>query len=232
MTLSGTNTWLIDGAQPALIDAGIGDDRLIEAIAAHLGGRPLARVIVTHGHGDHASGVAALRRRWPALEACKWPLGGEQGWRAVRDAEWLDAGDGRLQVLHTPGHAADHICLWDPSTGDLFSGDMLILGTTVMIPAGRGGGLRAYLESLDRMAVLAPRRIYPGHGDVIDDPQAVIRHYQQHRRERDAQVRACLAEGLTTADQIVARLYRGLPASMLPAARMTIQAHLDMLNHG
>ena len=72
MTGAGNNTYLLDGAEPTLVDAGIGSPGHIEALAAALADRPLARVIVTHGHADHASGVPALRARWPGLDACKF----------------------------------------------------------------------------------------------------------------------------------------------------------------
>ena len=166
MTGAGNNTWLLDGAEPTLIDAGVGASAHVEAIARALGGRPLARVLVTHGHADHASGVPALRARWPGVELAKFlPRTGRQsrGCVAARlpTAIGSRAGDSVLTVIHTPGHALDHVCFWDPDTRDLFAGDMLSLGTTIMIPAGRGGGLRAYLASLERLAALAPARIFP-----------------------------------------------------------------------
>lgn len=229
MTLAGTNTWLLDGVEPTLIDAGIGDPAQVDGLAAHLRDRPLARVLITHAHGDHASGIGALRQRWPGLDACKWPLPGEPGcWRPLGDGDWIAAGDRRLQVVHTPGHALDHVCFWDRDARDLFAGDMVIRGTTVMIPT-RGGNLRAYLRSLDRLAALEPARILPGHGVIIDNPIEAIQIYQRHRREREEQVRACLVDGVTDVDQIVGRLYRGLPAALSAAARQTIQAHIDKL---
>src|SRR5512134_3226257 len=112
-TGKGNNTWLIDGAEPTLIDSGTGVASHLEALATLLGGRPLARVIVTHGHPDHASGVPALRALWPHVDARKFLLDGESGWSALADGSWISAGDGELQVVHTPGHAADHVCLWD-----------------------------------------------------------------------------------------------------------------------
>ena len=66
-----------------------------------------------------------------------------------------------------------------------------------MIPAGRGGNLRDYLASLERLAALAPARIYPGHGPVIERPVELIGEYLEHRRMRDRQIVACLADGLT-----------------------------------
>ena len=131
--------------------------------------------------------------------------------------------------MHTPGHAPDHVCFWNPETGDLFGGDMVIRGTTVMIPAGRGGSLRDYLASLERLASLAPARIYPGHGPIIDRPVELIREYQAHRRLREQQVIECLDDGLTDLDQIVARIYPDLAPPLRPAARATVEAHLQKL---
>ena len=229
LTGEGNNTWLIDGPEPALIDAGVGTPEHIEAIAAALSGRPLARLLVTHGHPDHASGTPSLRARWPDLEVCVWDEARGAGTRGLRNGDAVVAGDRRLAAVHTPGHASDHLCFWDESRRDLFGGDMLIAGTTVMIPARRGGGLRAYLDSLERLASLRPARILPGHGPIIERPLELIAEYVEHRRQREAQILACLAAGLTTIDAIVSRVYPDLPEAMRPAASLTVQAHLEKL---
>jgi len=230
LTGPGNNTWLIDGAEPALVDAGVGAASHVDAVAARLGGRPLARVLVTHGHHDHSSGVPALTDRWPTLTAAKFTLPGETGWHTLADGDIVDSGDVTLTVLHTPGHAPDHICFWDDRTGGLYSGDMVISGTTVMIPAGRGGNLRAYLQSLERLAALEPHRIYPGHGPVIERPVDLIREYIEHRMLRERQVLACLADGIRDVDAMVTRIYGDLTPPIFRAARQTVQAHLEKIN--
>lgn len=228
-TGAGNNTWLLDGREPTLIDAGTGRPSHLEAIAKALGGRSLIRVLVTHNHPDHASGAPALRERWPGVRVHKLCLDGEEQWLPLTDGQVIPAGDRSLQVIYTPGHAADHVCLWDPERREAYTGDMLIRSGSVLIPAGRGGNLRDYLQSLERLAALDPVRCLPGHGEVIDQPRDVIAKYIAHRHEREAQVLACLAEGLTEVDAIVGRLYVGLQEGLLNAARLTIQAHLDKI---
>ena len=229
LTGSGNNTWLVGGAEPLLVDAGVGHATHVDAIAAALAGRPLARVVVTHHHPDHASGVPALRARWPAIEVCKRPMPGETGVRALADGDRVSSGDVTLHVVHTPGHAPDHICLWDADARALFTGDMLVQGSTVMIPAGRGGHLGQYLRSLSRLASFAAAVAYPGHGTVIGDPNALIGEYLAHRQQREDQVIACLDRGVRDVDAMVDAIYPELPAAVRPAARVTVEAHLEKL---
>jgi len=236
LTGRGNNTWLLDGAEPTLIDAGVGVPEHVQAVAAALNGRALRRVVVTHGHPDHASGVPALRHRWPDLDVCRW-VGAEPvaatdndaGWTPLIDGQQFIAGDSALTVIHTPGHALDHICLWNAATRELYGGDMVVLGTTIMIPAGTGGGLRAYLASLERIAALGPVRIYSGHGPVIDDPLQLIADYIAHRRLRDEQVAACLRDGVTDPELMLPRIYPDLSSSLKTAALATIAAHIEKL---
>jgi glyoxylase-like metal-dependent hydrolase (beta-lactamase superfamily II) len=226
----GNNTYFFDGSEPTLIDAGVGKQHHIEAIAAHLNGRALVRVLVTHGHPDHASGLPALRERWPDLEARKWLDVPEAGWLPLRAADRVRAGDTWLTVVHTPGHAADHVCFWQPDTRDLFCGDMMTATTTILIPpAANGGSLRGYLASLGRLAGLLPATAWPGHGPLITQPVARIHEYLRHRAERERQVRACLDDGLTDIDTIVMRVYVDTPRALWPAARLTVEALLEKL---
>ena len=108
----------------------------------------------------------------------------------------------------------------------VFTGDLLVVGSTVVIPASHGGSLAAYLASLARVAALGPQRALPAHGPPIDDPEALIAHYVAHRRQREQQVLEALAAGASTIDDIAARIYRGLDPALLPQARDSVLAHL------
>lgn len=211
---TGNNPWLIRGREPALIDAGTGRAEHVEAVAQALGGAPLARVLVTHWHPDHVSGLPALKGRWPNLVVV------ESGTQPV------PAGDGVLEIVPTPGHAADHLCFFDPESRDVYCGDLARRGGTIVIPASKGGDLRAYLASLQRVRDLNPRRLLPGHGPIVDDPIALIDEYVAHRAQREQQILEAILGGARTVPDIVRRVYPALPESLSDAAAESVRAHL------
>jgi glyoxylase-like metal-dependent hydrolase (beta-lactamase superfamily II) len=214
---TGNNTWLLTGRSPALIDAGVGQREHVDAVASALDGAPLARVLITHWHPDHVRGLPALQDRWPGL--------------LVIDAAGPDvpAGDGTLEIIATPGHAPDHLCFFDRSSADLYCGDLARKGGTIVIPARKGGDLGAYLASLRRVRDLAPARLLPGHGPIVNDPIALIDEYLAHRADREQQILQAMLAGARTVDEIVRRVYPGLPASLREAAADTVRAHLAKL---
>ena len=230
-TGEGNWTYLIDGEMPVLIDAGVGNASHLEAIDAAVGSRQF-HLVVTHAHSDHISGAPAIRERWPATRLSKMPWlerDRDLPWQPLADGDRVATGAGELQVIHTPGHAPDHVCLWHEESRTVFVGDMLVKGTTVMIPASHRGSLADYLRSLDRLLALGAVRALPAHGPVIDDPEALIRHYIEHRAQRESQVREALDEGAGTIDQLLARIYPGLQPALEPMARESLLAHLIKL---
>jgi glyoxylase-like metal-dependent hydrolase (beta-lactamase superfamily II) len=105
------------------------------------------------------------------------------------------------------------------------------LANTGAIPAWKGGDLPAYLRSLNRVQALAPVRVLPADGPVIEDPAALIEHYLAHRHHREVQVLTALDGGVDTLEAIVARIYAGLDPRLVPLARENVLAHLVNLAH-
>ena len=231
---TGNNTYFLPGSEPTLIDAGVGDAAHVAAIEAQLGGAALARVIVTHAHSDHASGAHGLSARWPTAEFLKMPWPDRDAkypapWQPLADGDEVRAGDTVLKVVHTPGHAPDHICLLHEGTRSLFSGDLAVRGTTVVIPGGRGGSVADYLRSLERVLALEPSVLLPSHGPAIHDIERVLRQYIAHRLEREEQIAEALAAQPRTVEELLAHLYPAIHPKLQGAARDSIVAHLMKL---
>ena len=233
-TGAGNNTYLIPGREPTLIDAATGRTEHLEALSDALSGATLARVIVTHGHADHASGAAQLASRFPnaAFFKLPWPQRDSQyavEWNAVGANDRLPAGDTTLRVIATPGHAPDHICLYDEQSGTLFCGDLVIQGQTVVIPASAGGSLTSYLDSLGRVRDLALHRVLPAHGPEISDLPGLVDDYVAHRAQRETEIVAQLGEGPMSREMLVDRIYVSLPGDLRSAAAESVLAHLMKL---
>jgi hydroxyacylglutathione hydrolase len=105
----------------------------------------------------------------------------------------------------------------------------MVKGGTIMIAASGGGSLREYLASLARVRALAPRRVYPGHGPIVEDAAAIIDEYVAHRAARERQVAGLLAQAPATTDALVSAIYPDLDPALSGAARETVLAHLQKL---
>jgi glyoxylase-like metal-dependent hydrolase (beta-lactamase superfamily II) len=242
MTGRGNNTYLLHsgpGHAAALIDAGTGDPRHLEAIDRELQSRGthLARVLVTHVHSDHAAGASSIAKRHPTAVFAKFPWPEEDvrypvGWQPLADGETVDAGGETLTVMHTPGHSPDHIVLWHAPTRAAFVGDLVIQGGSVMLPWSRGGNLEDYLASLGRLIALRPRTLFPAHGPVIAEPLPVLSGHVEHRRMRERQVINALRQGHSTVPAITESIYDGLDPALMPAAGENVRAHLEKLKAG
>jgi len=208
-----------------VIDPGPDDPVHVASIcdrAEALGWR-VTQILVTHAHSDHVGAVDRLVHRTGARVSA-WGRGDPP----LRDQERLTADGGRLRVLHTPGHAPDHVAIYWEERAILFSGD-LILGEGTVVVAPPGGSMSDYLRSLERVAQLDLAQIYPGHGPVISDPQARIAEYRAHRDKREQQVLDALGSGANTPQEIASMLYTRLDPRLRTAAEGTVEAHLQKL---
>jgi glyoxylase-like metal-dependent hydrolase (beta-lactamase superfamily II) len=229
MTLDGTNTYVLaePGASAAVVvDPGPAGPHLAAVLrAAQAGGRRLALVVLTHGHADHAEGAAELAAAVGAPLLAADPAHGAPFGEQVREVAGL-----RLDVVPTPGHTADSVCLLLPDERALLTGDTLLgRGTTVV--AHPDGRLSDYLASLARLEALAERglTLLPGHGPAGGDVAALVRDYRRHREQRLDQVVAAVGRGAVDADGVVADVYADVPAVLWPAARLSVLAQLDHL---
>lgn len=244
MTGPGTNTYLVGSGPLALIDPGPDDDAHLEALCRAAGDQ-VRWILVTHTHIDHSPLWARLKAATGATVVGFGPApppapreGGFDPHDAtflpdlvMTDGDRLEVGDFAIDAVYTPGHASNHLCFELAGTGLLFSGDHVMSGSTVVI-APPDGDMTIYMESLAKVRSRRPRRIAPGHGDVIEDPAAVLDEYLRHRVERERQVLGAVtgAGGAgATPEQIVAAIYVDVPSELHPVARYSVWAHLRKL---
>ena len=228
MTGPGTNTYLVGIDEVAVIDPGPDDEAHIETIVG-CGGDRIRWILCTHTHIDHWPGAHALKERTGAEILAFQSRDGLVVDRELADNDLVEATEFRLKALHTPGHAANHLCFWLEQEATLFSGDHVMSGSTVVI-APPDGDMADYLVQLERVRPLRMKMIAPGHGDVITDPKAKIDEYLTHRRAREEAIAAALAaRGTATVEELVHDVYVDVADELHPIARFSVWAHLRHL---
>ncbi len=236
MTGPGTNTYLLGENPVAVIDPGPADSRHTERLMAATGGR-IGWLLATHTHPDHSPGVKPLAALTQAsVLGIPPPDDGihDQSFtptRVLRHDEMLNLGALRLRVVHTPGHASNHLCFLLEQERLLFTGDHIINGSTVVINPP-DGDMAAYLRSLAQLRDYPFDQIAPGHGYLIDDPGAAVDRLIHHRLSREAKVKRCLHQiARSTLDELVKTAYDDVPIQVHTLAKRSLLAHLIKLEH-
>lgn len=201
-------------------------------------GREIVGILLTHHHVDHIGGAEAFSRElgvalW-AHEATAARLPELDIGRLVHDDEILSL-DGpspqAWRVLHTPGHAPGHVCLFEPELGAVVVGDMVASEGTILIEP-TDGDMAEYLRQLLRLESLGARVALPAHGEPIPGPSRLFAHYVAHRLERERKVAAALAAAApdgSTDLSLVPTAYADTPRAAWPLALLSVRAHLVKL---
>ncbi|NMM89940.1 MBL fold metallo-hydrolase [Rhodococcus sp. SRB_17] len=254
MTGPGTNSYLVGDPTTGYIaiDPGPADPGHLDTLWRAAGG-DIRMIVCTHSHPDHSPGAAPLQAlcvqagraapRILGLPSQPTARAASQFTpeRALQNNELLTlTGQGlegkimhTLQVVHTPGHAANHLCLLLREDGLLFSGDHVLNGSTTVIDPP-DGNMADYLDSLDRLDALCAEHgaefILPAHGYVLGDARGSIAHLKAHRLAREAKVIAAmqaLPDG--SVEDWVAHAYADVPPRMWPVAQRSLIAHVERI---
>ena len=230
----GTNTYLVGIDEVAVIDPGPDEAAHIDAIIGASMRERVRWVLLTHTHPDHAPGTKRLVKETGAevLAFTKKPKDGDViPDRVIGEGATIEGTEFGLEVLHTPGHAPNHLCFLLEEERLLFTGDTVLDGMFSVINPSRGGDMAVYVETLERLEKMRLSRLCPGHGDVIDEPKARIREYIEHRRAREEQIYKLVKKQPAKIPDLVAAIYTGddLPPELIEAAAWQVQAHLVKL---
>jgi glyoxylase-like metal-dependent hydrolase (beta-lactamase superfamily II) len=223
MTYHGTNTYLIDRPEGCIVlDPGPENHpEHIEDLLRATDGK-ISAILLSHSHHDHYGALEPLRAATGA------PTYGftDSANPAVSTEHRLTEGEcfAGLMAIHTPGHAADHLC-FAMEGGILFSADhVMSWSTTVISPPG--GDMSAYFRSLNRLLARDDEIYLSGHGPILHDPRPYVRALLGHRQMREAAIATALQDGPVRTPDMTARLYRQLDPTLQRAAERNVLAHL------
>lgn len=206
-----TGAYLVDRV---LIDCG--PPSTWRELLATLEGEPLEGLLLTHHHEDHTGAAAALlaqRRLRPQVHPLAIPLLGRGytqelyrrfAWgrppRVLADPLGGEAVTRhlRFQVLHTPGHSPDHVCLFEAERGWLFTGDLFLAEKLRYLRSDED--VSRLIESLDAVSRLPVRQVWCAHRGLLEDGPAALRRKADGLRSLRERVRDLLAQGLDEAE--------------------------------
>lgn len=234
MTGPGTNTYLLGTEEVAVLDPGPLIDSHVEAILAAGAGR-IRWIVATHTHPDHSPAWAPLKKATGAqvIGAKPWDDMFQDDTFdpeiEVSHSDLLTTAEFTLRAVHTPGHVGNHYCFLLEEEGMLFTGDHIMSGSTVVI-VPPSGDMKLYIESLELLREYALKSMAPGHGALIEDPEATIDWLIGHRLRREQKVLHSLERlGSADLDTLVKVVYDDVDPDIHHMAKLSLTAHLIKL---
>ncbi len=247
-TFKGTGVYIVganeNARDVAIIDPGPLLAEHLEALKRALAGKRVTHILVTHTHSDHSPAAQPLKE-WTgaptygfgphgsgrADDGVKVEEGGDRAFVpdvVVREGDAI-AGEGfTFDCVYTPGHTSNHMCYGLRDEKALFTGDH-VMGWSTTVVAPPDGDMAQYMASLKKLLARDDRILYPTHGSPIRDPRPFVQAYIDHRLEREAQILACIRDGVSTIPDMVARMYADVDKRLHPAAARSVLAHLIQL---
>jgi len=234
-TGQGTNTYLIGKKDITLVDPGPNIPEHIEEILKAGSGK-IKRILVTHTHTDHSP--AAL----PISQELKIPMLGrlvdrESDWEdetfqpdtVLNHGDVISTDEYSIEVIHTPGHASNHLCFYLKEINCLLTGDHIMDGSTVVI-APPDGNMTEYIDSLNLLNNYDIDYFAPGHGNFMSEPNKTIKSIIRHRLSRESKVLRCVEKDQNSnIDDLLPSVYDDVPEMLYPIAKMSLLAHLIKL---
>jgi len=231
-----TNCYVVGGDEVVVVDPASPYEEEQAMLDRVLEKRKVREIWLTHLHRDHVSGANHLKRKLGVRIAAHSITSGDLA--GVVDVDRVFEPDERLvlsgnpgwnlRVIHTPGHARGHVCIFEEKFGSLITGDLMAgFGTIVIDPPE--GHMATYFDSLRRMKELPVTALFPAHGPVTANAKEKIQEYLDHRVDRESKILAAWERGHRQPSAIVKEVYTDVPPAMHALAERSVVAHLEKL---
>jgi glyoxylase-like metal-dependent hydrolase (beta-lactamase superfamily II) len=180
-----SNVYLVLGEWKRICDIhtliDVGNDHTIlsvlETIDTGIGKTKVERIILTHSHSDHTGILPLLIQRFHP-EVCALSPFTEGVTHILQNGEIIRIGEKDFEVIHTPGHTEDSLCLLNEETGVLFTGDM-----PLPIRTSEATYMEAFYQALRHLSNKKIQIVYPGHGaPLTEDVTTLIRESMKNVR--------------------------------------------------
>ena len=254
MTFNGTNTYIIDNGELAIIDPGPVHKKHFINILSVISGRPVKYIFITHSHIDHSPLAKQLSAE---LNTPIYGYGApdkglsstmlsliENGYESasegidyefipdfcIKNNDNFELNNSIITAIHTPGHMANHICFQYGKV--LFSGDH-VMGWATSLVSPPYGDLTQFMTSCRLLKNKEFELFLPGHGDLVINPSERLNFLINHRLEREEQIKTSIKTKPLTASEITQKIYTDVDKSLIPAATRNVFAHLiDLRERG
>ncbi|MEP3029694.1 MAG: MBL fold metallo-hydrolase [Erythrobacter sp.] len=239
-TYTGTQTYVVGaGSDVAVIDPGPDNTDHCDAILETVGDARIAAIMCTHTHRDHSPLAAPLAARTnaPIVGCAPLVLNSDRPRadeafdtsyapdRVLEDGEQMRGEGWTLTAIATPGHTSNHLCFALEQSKALFTGDHVMgWSTSVVIPPD--GDMGDYMKSLEKLMARDDSVYHSAHGAAITNPKQLVRGMIGHRRQRENQILRLLGENSRPIADFIPHMYKGLDERLIPAAEMSVEAHL------
>ena len=243
-TFYGTGTYIVGRGRVAVVDPGPSDEAHVEAILRATAGETITHMLVTHTHMDHSPGCRLLAAHTDAptygygrhgagkiATGIQVEEGGDMDFKpdvTVRGGDVIEGDGWSVECVYTPGHTSNHICYALREERALFSGDH-VMGWSTSVISPPDGDMSNYMASLEALLDRDDVVYWPTHGPAITEPKPHVRAFIEHRREREAQIRDCLASGLGRIADMVPMMYADISLQWHAAAARSVFATMALL---
>ena len=252
LTFYGTNTYIVGKKKVIIIDPGPNDPEHYKNIMKIISDKPVSHILITHSHSDHTSLAKKISKITNAkiygygrrienrsnfikkiIKEKKVSFNKNEFFLKpdylLEHKQIIQLEDLNLEIIYTPGHLTDHLCIAIKEKDLIFSGDHVMgWSTSIIIPPD--GNINQYYKSLEKLIKRPEKLYFPGHGQPILNGIKISKQYLKHKLYREQEIlNLFFGKKKLTIDEITTNIYKELDIKLYNFAKQNVLSHLISL---